>query len=233
VENIKKSYNFIKMGKLKKGKCRFLKGIRAFSLIEVLIVIVLIAILSTAVMMALMSQLRKGRDARRKADLHTLKNKIEVYYYAEKRYPEELPICGQPLTMGGAALVENMPCDPQLKTPYTYIVSETGNWFKIYTNLEHLPDPVIDELGCRGGCGPDCAYNYGVTSPNRDLRRCVVYVCAPGGGSEGNCELYDDPIKSKCPIIYGFDLTCEEACSNRDNRCENASGKQVPGSGEE
>jgi len=204
------------------------KRISAFTLIEILIVIVLLGALITTVFFLVSTNLKKARDARRKMNLHVIKNKLEVYYYSKEVYPKKLPDCNEPLMMGDTVLIKNMPCDPQTKENYVYVTRGPRRWFKLYTKLENLADPIIGALGCWQGCGPDCGYNYGVTSSNTKLLTCAVYVCAPGGGSSGRCEAYGDPGISNCPKVYPYDPSCNEECGDPANRCENASGKNIP-----
>ena len=70
------------------------KSARGFTLIELLVVIAIIGILSSVVLASLNSARKKGRDARRIADLKQLQLALELYYDAN-------PSTGQP-------------CDPRL-----------------------------------------------------------------------------------------------------------------------
>lgn len=54
------------------------------------------------------------------------------------------------------------------------------------------------------------------------------YVCAPGGGDLGFCEVFDDPDRSLCPFVFPNDETCQNKCDSKDNRCKNSSGKYKP-----
>lgn len=56
----------------------------------------------------------------------------------------------------------------------------------------------------------------------------LKYVCAPGGGQEGSCEVYFNPIRSGCPITFRNDPTCGNLCFDEQYRCKNASGKNFP-----
>lgn len=53
----------------------------------------------------------------------------------------------------------------------------------------------------------------------------ALYVCAPGGGQSGSCEVYADPERSECPKVYTNNPTCNNECSDPHNRCKNSSGK--------
>lgn len=201
-----------------------------FTLIEILVWMAVVAVLGVLVAAILPTSLKRARDATRKHDIVQLSRGVEAYYSVAGEYPEVLPDCGQPLIYETTSLLARTPCQPD-GTPYRYVVRAAGSeaWYSFYTNLEIKSDPVIAELLCTNGCGPDCAYNYGRPSSNRTLENCAIkYVCAPGGGRDGYCEAYDDPERSDCPDIYFDNPTCDSACSDPKNRCANASGKSVP-----
>lgn len=64
-----------------------------FTLIELLVVIFIIGILATVVSMNVIGSQAKSRDARRKADINTLKTAFGQYYEDHGEYPD---ICGNP-----------------------------------------------------------------------------------------------------------------------------------------
>jgi len=213
-------------------KKKILKRIKAFTLIEILIIIIILSSLFFVVFFNITTNIKRARDSQRKASFHTMKNKLEEYYYAKNSYPTSLPSCNQPLVSGETTYVYQIPCDPKTKNSYTFVADESGNFFKLYAILEVDSDPIIEVLGCQEGCGPDCLYNYGVTSPNVSLDACSLgqnlYACSPGGGSEGHCDLFDDPEISECPKTYVNDPICQNECSSRDLRCKNSKGKHTP-----
>ncbi|HEY0979793.1 MAG TPA: prepilin-type N-terminal cleavage/methylation domain-containing protein [Candidatus Paceibacterota bacterium] len=60
---------------------------RGFTLIELLVVIAVIGILSSVVLASLNSARVKGRDTKRKSDLHEMRNALELYYSTNGTYP--------------------------------------------------------------------------------------------------------------------------------------------------
>lgn len=246
----------------------------AFTLIEILLVVSIIGILAPGAYVATASYFSQAHDLQRKKDLKNLEIVMEYYYDAASAYPAAIPDCGEPLQYNDRVILDEFPCDPTTNQPYTYLTdSLTGySWYKIYTHLERNEDLSIPIIGCTQGCGPDCAYNFGVASSNISVTACVwlgssiptpqdtpsitpsptvivstpevtpepvtitpeptplwgKYVCAPGGGQPGVCEVFDDPDRSLCPFIYPNDPTCQGACDITDNRCKNSSGKYKP-----
>jgi Tfp pilus assembly protein PilE len=201
-----------------------------FSLFETLIFIIVWSLLALGSYLVIPPLLLKARDTQRKTHLYKLSRALDQYYELKKEFPDSLPDCGQPFSTTSSAVLASIPCDPSLKTPYLY--QKYDEAYRLYTNLENTRDPIITDIKCHYGCGPDCAYNYGVSSSNLLLENClpppVDYACSPGGGSIGNCEQYDDPELSQCPKVYVDDPTCDNECGNPNNRCKNASGKHTP-----
>ena len=69
----------------------FRKNKLAFTLIELLIVIAIIGILSTATVVSLNQAKAKARDARRLSDITQIRQALDVYYYSEGAYPNAGP----------------------------------------------------------------------------------------------------------------------------------------------
>lgn len=198
------------------------------TLIELMIAIAILAIVSSASYIVMQTQRTRAYDGVRKSDLHSIKTSVESYYDKAGEYPGELPNCGEPLMLGNQVVIASTSCDPTTKEKYFYQTDhENRQWFRLYTSLGNKQDQSISYVSCQGGCGPECVYNYGVSSPNVGLERCS-YVCAPGGGQTGSCERYEDPELSECPVLYEGDPTCDGGCSVPKNRCKNASGKNTP-----
>jgi len=94
---------------------------KGFTLIELLVVIAIIGILSSVVLASLNSARKKGRDARRVADVKQLQLALELYYDAN-------PSVGYPIALGtgqtGALVtggfISTIPTDPQNNVAYNY-----------------------------------------------------------------------------------------------------------------
>lgn len=209
---------------------------KGFTIIELLVVVGLLALLAITAFIAVPTQLKKARDARRKSDLDRIKIALYDYFFDNDCFPKskDFPECGEDFGANGEVYLKDFPCDPQSGLSYIY-TSKGGcsQWFRLFTDLEVTTDPIIDKIRCRQGCGPSrttCFHNYGVASTNTHIyRNCsFAFVCAPGGGTEGSCEGYEDPWMSECPMTFGDDSDCGGLCSNPNNRCNNASGKQAP-----
>lgn len=210
---------------------------KGFTIFELLVVMGVVGVLILFVALLAPAQIKKARDAHRKADFQRIKIALYDYYFDYDCFPEELPECGENFGGDGEGYLNNFPCDLDGE-PYVYAITKKGGgkcsqWFRLFTNLENTTDPIIDKIHCRQGCGPSknkCDYNYGVASTNTQIyQNCSgAFVCAPGGGVEGSCERYEDPWLSECPATYGDDSTCDNQCNNPPHRCQNASGKQTP-----
>lgn len=202
----------------------FNKNVQSFSIFEILVTIAVLSVLIVTSYLVVPKLIIKAFDARRKSDIYKIKTNLEIYYSFADEYPKILPDCGQPLVYGSQVLMPSVPCDPVTKLSY-YYQSKFGypKSFRLYAQLANTQDPSIAKVGCLGGCGSDCNYNYGVSSTNVDLVRCS-YVCAPNK----TCVMYNDPAKSLCPKLYYNDPTCKNECSIPANKCHDESGKNIP-----
>lgn len=209
------------------------KKLKAFTLIEIMVVLGILGILTGTAFLSVPKQLARARDGRRKSDLQMVSRVLEGVYDINDSYPGTLPDCGESFKTGETEWMD-VPCDPKSKGNYYFETEndEGGAWFRLYTNLEREDDQSIVWAKCQGGCGPDCEYNYGVSSSNINLEVClppiVQYVCAPGGGKEGFCEAFFDPEISECPRVFVDDPTCNDQCEDNEIRCKNAKGKHRP-----
>lgn len=89
---------------------------RGFTLIELLVVIAIIGILSSIVLASLNSARKKGRDARRLADIKQLQLALELYYDANGAYPATTTVASL-VTPG---YISSIPTDPSNSIAYAY-----------------------------------------------------------------------------------------------------------------
>lgn len=137
-----------------------------FTLTELLIVVSIIVFLGVLGLISFRSQIFKGNDARRKADIHRITVAVEEYEKDNNCYPsEDLVVC-DPGT-GLKPYLEKIPCDPVTNLSYYYEVPDgCARWYRIYSKLDNTSDPIISELGCEYGCGTGFLYNYYVSPAN-------------------------------------------------------------------
>lgn len=90
-----------------------------FTLIELLVVIAIIGILSSVVLASLNTARKKGRDARRIADIKQLQLALELYYDANGEYPVALTDAAL-VTPGYIAAIPVDPMNPSSPVAYAY-----------------------------------------------------------------------------------------------------------------
>ena len=224
--------------------------LKGFTLVEILVVLVLVGAIAVYAFINVPVQFAKAHDAERKGDVDIMGKFIEEYYLDTGCYPISIPLCKNRFNLNEKTYLSDIPCDPVSSLSYVYVseISPCPSWYQLYGNLEYKEDKIIDRLGCRNGCGPECQFNYGISSSNVKLNPfCedntvadpeptavtptpsptpeeppLQYVCAPGGA----CEVFANPEISGCPNIYLNDPTCQgDPCKDKKYRCHDASGK--------
>lgn len=86
---------------------------RGFTLIELLVVIAIIGILASIVLASLDSARKKGRDARRVADIKQLQLALELYYDAHNAFPAVIYPASGVSALVSENFISTMPTDPQ------------------------------------------------------------------------------------------------------------------------
>lgn len=161
-----------------------------FTLMELMIVMVILAILVTVAVGNYASSSRRGRDSRRKNDLQNLATALEAYYNDKGEYPSgvngSMVGCGaldaQPCPWGGefedqygTLYMVLIPSDPS--STQTYYYASNGLSYMLYAKLENTRDAGngVDQDGFtdKFTSGPtDCSTEssvlctYGIASAN-------------------------------------------------------------------
>lgn len=143
---------------------------KGFTLIELLVVIAIIGILASIVLASLNGTRKKGRDARRIADLAQIKNALEMYLDANGYYPQSG--CGwdcngyrysydtswNNLSTDLAPFIGSLPkdptnsgCAPWNSNCYSYTYGNVGRitqreQYDLTTQLEDINNPQRCEL---------------------------------------------------------------------------------------
>lgn len=179
-----------------RGFIKHHKAGAGFTLIELLIVIAILGILSISILLTLnpFTQIQKGNDAKRKADLSQIQKALEVYYQDYGAYPDRWGYVLYPITSapGVTPVVKTqkdwgsswqpymnvIPKDPVSAKKYIYYTSN-GQSYYLYASLDRgSKDPQACSGGqCSGaglanmnticGSGASAVCNFGVASPDK------------------------------------------------------------------
>jgi prepilin-type N-terminal cleavage/methylation domain-containing protein len=153
------------------------RKVAGFTLIEIMVVVAIVALLLITGLTLLLPSLLKGRDGRRKADLHKIANALEEYYNNELSYPATITACGR--TTSISSVMKDVPCEAETTQPYFYLADPVGcdggttvrcSGFRLMTDLENNDDPDIEQQGCtisfsgEKGChkSGSTVYDYGI-----------------------------------------------------------------------
>lgn len=112
---------------------------KGFTLVELLIVATIMAILAGIGVTSYNSLSKQSRDARRKADLQTVRSALEFYRSDNDYYPEALT------RLVPSKYLNSVPVDPKSNTDYVYCPSPaTGNvvGYDLCTELEQTNTTV-------------------------------------------------------------------------------------------
>jgi general secretion pathway protein G len=196
--------------------------IKAFTLIELLIVVAVITLLALLAINVFYRQISKSNDSRRKADLKRIGVAAEEYEKDHNCYPTAIE-CGEQSGQEVYPYLRNVPCDPSTRLKYEYEPGPPAScpsWYRIYTKLQNEADPQIVV-----SIGPGGLYNYYSSSTNAPNLVGSVSSPPPGGGTNywGCINRVCVPIEVSAPgePVCNPSYTsadCNNDCSDSENR---------------
>jgi prepilin-type N-terminal cleavage/methylation domain-containing protein len=143
---------------------------KGFTLIELLAVIAIIGVISAVILSSLNTARMKGRDAKRKQDIHQIQLALELYFTANGQYPSSGwyhsndPTLWGPLQTMLAPYISSLPHDPKEDPTgqfaysgfheYAYFTGSgygcSGRWYMIVYTLEIASGPDSGVVSCAG-----------------------------------------------------------------------------------
>jgi len=137
----------------KRLRTRFTKG---FTLIEILIVVAIIAILSSIVLIGIGPTQQLGRDARRASDLHAIQVALSLYFTKNGAYPAT----GNLYSSMTAAIIGGnaMPTDPSTHAQYGYSSVAPFSTYLLWANLENSNGSLWQGYTAPAGCASVAGY---------------------------------------------------------------------------
>lgn len=141
------------MGKLTMRNYR-----RGFTIVELLIVIVVIAILASITVVAFNGVQQRGKDSQRKSDITAITKALELYYIDNGRYPAgsgsttinnswstTADASWQNLATALAPYTSKLPTDP-ISTPGAAVTGGTGYNYAYYANTSTFCNAGIGKM---------------------------------------------------------------------------------------
>lgn len=122
---------------------------KAFTLLELLVVIGIIGILLSMITVSFTNAQKQSRDARRKQDAVAIQNAMEQYYSSNTTDPFSYPVCS---TLTSCTDLQDyfsnseFPEDPINTTPYTYGLTSTASTYTITITLEKTGVLTLTQL---------------------------------------------------------------------------------------
>lgn len=117
------------------------RGEKGFTLIELLVVIAIIGVLASVVLASLNTARRKSRDARRIADIKQIQLALELYFDANRKYPDGGGATG--LGLLAPTYIPTVPTDP-LGGSYLYADCTDDTRYHLGATLEDTTNPALN-----------------------------------------------------------------------------------------
>lgn len=148
---------------------------KSFTLIELLIVIFIFGILTSLISLNFITSLKKGRDARRKADLEQIQRALEMYYEDKRSYPNfnifansNYSLCETQIAQSCGkekVYMQKIPNDPNFGKSYEYQTDTGGSYYRLFACLENNQQvlPYSSLTGTPAvSCSTRCKNNQGI-----------------------------------------------------------------------
>jgi prepilin-type N-terminal cleavage/methylation domain-containing protein len=137
----------------------FIRNKKAFTFVEILVAVLIVALISTLVMISLSNSRSKGRDLKRINDVNQIQVALENYKNVEGRYPEQL--IPEESLVGSSSLVfmnsipsnQGYSLNSCLYDSYYYENLEGGESYQINFCLENNNNNFDEGLKCAGPNG--------------------------------------------------------------------------------
>ncbi len=88
---------------------------KAFTFVEIMVVVAIIAVLATLVIINIQSVKISGRDLKRVSDVNEIRNALNLYYSKYSQYPTMITP-GQQFAVGSVIYLEKVPNNPSPQT---------------------------------------------------------------------------------------------------------------------
>lgn len=147
-----------------------MKSKKAYTLIEMLMVVAIIGVLASSILIGLGSARSKARDARRITDLKSTQTALELYYSKYGVYPSKTPgndeiwsweELSEILTSDETDIkISKIPKDPTNNDEYKYIYATDGQSYILGAKLETKDQSLDDDLDGMQ-LGADCGEELG------------------------------------------------------------------------
>ena len=129
------------------------------SLIELLVVSTIIIVLTTIGLMSFSAASKNSRDAKRKADMETVRQGLVLYRADKGMYPSGT-VYGTmaQVLVGGDYMTDPYPTDPKNVSPNIYSYSSDGSDFCVCANMENSSN-ASSPTECPQGTTTYCVEN--------------------------------------------------------------------------
>lgn len=169
---------------------------RAFTLIELLLVIAIIGILSTVVLSSLSATRVKARDSNRVSEVRQIRYALELYFDTNGKYPTCLYAGGSCVTtLDGSTFMPSVPKDPLTGLGYSYAGVGSGANCSSY----HLGISLEDKKNYALQTGSDAAPRTVCTGSVTDFNG-LAYSAGgqPCSGSAGTAQPTNNANGESC-----------------------------------